>query len=423
MPTTTHASIALENLSRRKEITGELRQIDEAATKDKRGYTEEESAKIEAFRSELSAIDERITSNLHMQVRDAEIERSTADLLGVMLDQRSDRPVAERRTVGHALTETDEWRAWAQADGQRGHLHVSLPGEFRAVTDGTLAAGSAGEMVVTPRLPGIRQETLDRPVALLDLVPHIPVSQASVEYVQDVTANADLIDRVSVVAEGGQKPDAGVTLDVVTEPIKTVAVMTNVTRQAAADVPQFMGYVDGRLRYALRRYADAQLIAGSGVGNNLEGITVRSGINSYAPGSAEARYKSIRHAITMMEQDETVPEIIVMNPADAEIFDLSNDATAGLHAIDTHGGLAMSGPRTAWGLRQVRTNAVASGTAVLVDPTAVAVFDRQQVTAYTTDSHGTNFAFNILTLLLEARLGVGLFQPQGVALVTFNGTA
>jgi hypothetical protein len=41
-----------------------------------------------------------------------------------------------------------------------------------------------------------------------------------------------------------------------------------------------------------------------------------------APGGAEARYQSIRHGIRLMEDKEAVPEIIVLNPADAELFDL-----------------------------------------------------------------------------------------------------
>jgi HK97 family phage major capsid protein len=293
---------------------------------------------------------------------------------------------------------------------------------LRAVADATLAAGSAGSMVVTPRLPGVRQDVLDEMPTLLNLVPHIPVSQAAVEYVQDVTAAADLVNRPAFVPEGGQKPDASITLSVITEPIKTVAVMHHITRQAAADVPQFMGYVDGRLRYALRRKADREILSGTGAANGLIGLLNRSGINTYAPGSSEARSISIRHGITMMEQDETIPEVIVLNPADAEIFDLSNSTTAGLHAADANGGIRQAPARTAWGLRQVRSNAIASGTAVLVDPTAMAVFDRQAITAYTTDSHGENFAFNILSLLLEARLGVGLFMPQGVCKITFNGS-
>jgi hypothetical protein len=68
------------------------------------------------------------------------------------------------------------------------------------------------------------------------------------------------------------------------------------------------------------------------VSPNLKGLLNRSGIVTYAPGGAEARYISIRHGIRLMEDVEAVPEIIVLNPADAELFDLSNATTAGMHA-------------------------------------------------------------------------------------------
>ena len=59
----------------------------------------------------------------------------------------------------------------------------------------------------------------------------------------------------------------------------------------------------------------------------------------------------------------------------------------------------------------------------VIDPMALTVFDRQQPTAYLTDSHASNFTSNILTLLLEARLGLALFNPLGVCKTTFNGTS
>jgi HK97 family phage major capsid protein len=227
------------------------------------------------------------------------------------------------------------------------------------------------------------------------------------------------------VSEAGAKPQAGLTTAVVTEPIATIAAWANLTRQVAADVPQIQGYLDNRLRYSVKRRADAEVIAGDGSSPNIRGLTNRTGILTNAPGSTEARYITIRHSITLMEQSEAVPEIIVLNPADAELFDLTNSTSAGLHAVmdndSTGQGALANGPsRTAWGLRQVHSNAIASGTALVIDPMSLTVFDRQQPTAYLTDSHASNFTSNILTLLLEARLGLALFNPLGVLKVTFH---
>lgn len=407
--------IVRANFSARTEIQGELRSIDEAATADKRGYTEAEQATIDEKRSALEAIDQRITENLKMEVRSQSIEDGMGSLLGVLADRESGDSL-DTRSLGERFA-TDEFRSWA-AQGAHGTSPVAnFDGlDFRAVTDVTTGATSGGALTRAERLPRIGQDFIDRKTFLLDLLPHIPVSQGAVEYVQDQSPLADFANKAAEVAEAAAKPQAGPTLAVISEPVATIAAWVNITRQAAADIPQVMGYLDTRLRYSVKRRADGQSINGNGTSPNLRGLANRTGIVTYTPGAAEARYKTIRHGIRLMEDVETVPEIIVLNPADAELFDLSNDTSNGLHAVPN-----VAGPsaRTAWGLTQVRSTAIAAGTALLIDPMAIAVFDRQQPTAYMTDSHASNFTSNILTLLLEARLGLGLFEPKGVAKITF----
>jgi HK97 family phage major capsid protein len=337
-----------------------------------------------------------------------------------MID-RDHGDIVDSRSLGARFT-TEDYDLWAKQ--ARGKFVVDMPGvSFRnAVGDTTTSSGSGGTLTRPQRLDRMGHDFLDRKVYLLDLLPHIPVTQGAIEYVQDVTPLADMANKATEVAESGTKPQAGLTFALKSESAAVIAAWVNITRQAAADVPQIQAYLDSRLRYGIKRRADAQAINGTGIAPNLTGLLNRSGIITYAPGGAEARYKSIRHAIRLGEDSEAVYEIIVLNPADAEIFDLSNDTSAGLHALDADGGVANRGPRTAWGMTQVRSTAIASGTALLVDPMAVAVFDRQEISAYVTDSHASNFTSNILTLLLEARIGLGLFDPVGVAKVTFNGS-
>lgn len=413
-------NIVRENFKARTEIQGELRQIDEAATADKRDYTDDEKATIDEKRVALKTIDDRISANLEQQVRSEEIQSGMDRFLGVMAD-RDTGEVTDTRSLGERFT-SDEFRTWASggARGQSPAMDVDL--DFRAVTNVTTGATSGGAFVTNDRLGRVGNDFLDRRTFLLDLLPSINVTTGSVEIVQDKSPLADLANAATEIAEGGAKPQAGPTLAVVTEPIQTVAAWANITRQAAADAPQVQGYLDGRLRYSVKRRADGQVINGDGTSPNISGLLDRTGINAYdaTAAGAEATYLSIRKAITLMEQDEAVPEIIVLNPADAEKFDLSNDTATGLHAIPN---VAGPGATTAWGLTQVRSTAIASGTALLIDPMAVAVLDRQQVTAYMTDSHASNFVSNILTLLLEARLGLAVFEPVGVCSVTFDYTA
>lgn len=419
-PTRTLDIIKANYDARTAKVT-ELRAIDEAAVG--RAYTDDETTQIGQLRSDLTAIDERIAAQLEQEIRAQEIDNGVDNLLGVMLDRQSGE-IEDTRSLGEQYVELDGVRSWLEG-GARGTSPVlTVDMDLRAVTNVTLGATSGGALTRPQRLDRIGQDFLDRRVFLTELLPHIPVGQGSVEYVQDQTPLADLADKPAETAEGSPKPQAGPTLAVVTESIPTIPVWANITRQTAADVPQVMGYLNTRLRYALRRKVDKQGINGDGVSPNMLGLAGRSGIVTYAPGSAEDRAKSIRHGIRLLEDVESVAEIIAFNPADAELFDLTNYASAGLHANpDQQGGVATGGTRTAWGLQQVRTTALAAGTALLIDPTAVAVLDRQQVTAYMTDSHASNFTSNILTLLLETRVGLALFDPKGVCKITFNGTA
>lgn len=394
----------------------ELRTIDEAATG--REYTPDEEAQLTEFRSQLEGIDARIQENLKIELRSAEITDAMGSLAG-SLALRDGVEAVDTRSLGRRFADDVETRSWAEAGARGTSPQMSSDMEFRTVADTTTGQTSGGAFYQNQRLTRVGRDFLDRRTYLLDLLPVIPISTGTVEYVQDKSPLADLANKAVEVTEGSAKPQAGITTAVVSETAATIAAWVNITRQVAADSPQLMGYIDGRLRYSLKRRADGQAINGNGTPPNLKGLLNRTGIISYAPGSAEARYISIRHAITLMEQAEAVPEIIVLNPADAELFDLSNAAVSGLHAVPN----LNDGPaRSAWGLTQVHSNAIAAGTAMLVDPMAVAVFDRQQVAAYMTDSHASNFISNMLTLLLEVRLGLGLFDPSGVASVTFNGT-
>lgn len=415
---TTHLEIVRANYSRRSDIQGELRQIDEAATTDQRAYSEEESARITTLRSELESIDGRIQANIESEMRSQAIDSGIAGLLGALVDRESGQ-VHDTRSMGNRFAHDEAVRAWVDGGARGNSPGVTFDLPLNAVTDTTSGATSGGAFIVPDRLDRVGQDFLDRRVFLSDLLPVIPVS-GSVEYVQDKSPLADMADKAVEVAEANPKPQAGITMEVVSEAPATIAAWVNITRQVAADAPQLVGYLDGRLRYSLKRRVDGQIINGNGTSPNISGLLDRTGINAYtAPAGSEATYASIRKAITLMEQDDAVPEIVVLNPADAELFDLSNATSAGLHAVPN-----LTGPSatTAWGLTQVRSNAVASGTAVLIDPMAVALLDRQQATAYMTDSHASLFISNILTMLLECRLGLAVFDPAGVCSVTFDYT-
>lgn len=405
-----HMDLIAANFTLRSKLAGEIREIASAATEENRALTEDETSSIEAKRGELNAADERIAQSLELGESEQRTVSGIESMLGAAVD-RDRGQVLDTRSLGERFAAADGLRSYV--DQPNGSFAVAFPGtSLRAVTS---LDSSSNPLGGTQTLARIGQDVLDRRVFLADLLPHIPTSTGVVEYVQDSTTSGgyDAAEQTEGSAKSEKSPD----LDVITESAATVASFVKVTRQAAEDFGQLMGYLDGRLRYGLRRRVDGQIVSGNGTAPNLKGLGNRTGIGTYTASAIEEAAVSVRKAITISEQNESVPEIAVVNPADAEKIDLLNVSSSGLHSTPD---AVMGLPVTAWGLTRVVSNAVASGTALLIDPMQVAILDRNQPTAYLTDADGTDFTKNILTLLLEVRLGLALFSPKGVTKVTFK---
>lgn len=414
---TTPLDIIKSNWDARMEHRSVLTEIDERCTSEQRGYTEDEATKIAEARSALEGIDARITEGLKLEARSAEIEDGVSRFLGAMADRDRVDPV-DHRSLGQRFAESAEFRAFVESGDGRSQVATLTGVDFRAVADVTNAATSGGAFINPQRLDRVGQDFLSRRTFLVDRLPVIPVD-GPVEYVQDKSPLADLADKAVEVAEGGTKPQAGPTLEVVSEAPATIPAWVNITRRVSRQAPQVQAYLDGKLRYSLKRRFDGQVINGNGTSPNLSGLLDRTGILTEAPGGSEARAATIRKAITTMEEAEGMPELVVLNPGDHELFDLLNLSSDGIHATPN---LQVGPSSSAWGLEVVKSNAVAAGTAVLIDPMAVAILDEEAPRAYITDSHASNFTSNILTLLLEMDAGLAVFDPDGICKVTFNGT-
>lgn len=396
------------NHTARTDKMGELREIDEKVTAEDRTYNDTEQGRIEELRSQLAEIDGRISAQLEIESRGQEIEQAANGLSGLLSARDAAEKLAaepDTRTPGQRYLE-------AREAGASPFDRVHFDGlEMRAVLE-------SDDLLAQPqRTPGIVGFQPQR-TYLSDLLPHAATTGNSVEYVVD---NTDYTSNTATeVAEAASKPEGAVTLAEVNDPVRTIAVWQELTRQAAEDAGESSAYIDTILRERLRRRLDVQLAAGNGTAPNIKGMGARAGILTVAPAAQEDAAVSIRKALTAMEQADSVGEIIVMNPADAEIFDLTHYATAGLTATPN-----VSGPssQTAWGLRQIRMPQIASGTALVIDPTAVMVRDRMQPSAYITDSHSDRFVKNILTLLLELRVALQVFRPKGICKITFDHDA
>jgi HK97 family phage major capsid protein len=294
---------------------------------------------------------------------------------------------------------------------------------------------SAGATVQPYRYAPITDLVGDREVAIRDLCTNVSIQSDTFEFVQ-VTAKVNNAAAVAEAANSndpagtapggggavtyapasGVKPESSLTLGVVSAPVETIAHLMPITRRAAADAPQVRQLVDAFLRTGLQEEEEDQILNGNGTSPNLRGILQTAGISTV--GSPGTDIDAVVAAVGQIRADRRKPTAIVVHPNDWY-------STGFLLAKDSQGRYLLGDPRasieqlnTLWGLRVVVTEAMTENTALVGDFTQAVVADREQSAVYVTDSHKDWFARNLLAILAEERLALGVLDPDAFCTVT-----
>ncbi|MFE1515697.1 phage major capsid protein [[Kitasatospora] papulosa] len=299
------------------------------------------------------------------------------------------------------------------------------PSDVRDAPAGTTTTGTYP--LQNTRVPGVIPENPDYPLMVADLLDQQTSDGTTLEYLRDISGpvtGSGTWNNAAVVAEGKTKPMSGpFEFELVTTTLKTVAHWTPLTRQAADDNSQLMGYINGRLTYGLRFKEDRQVLTGNGT-TEMQGILTTPGIGVYQPGSGntDAKLITVRKARTQAELALYPPDSVILNPLDWQDIELDTDANGQFRVITsvTEPGAAMR----LWGLRVVTTVAMAQGTGLLGGFRAGAtMWRRQGITILMSDSHASLFIDNTLVILAEHRANVAVHTPAAFVKITFAAAA
>ncbi|WP_018350953.1 phage major capsid protein [Longispora albida] len=213
---------------------------------------------------------------------------------------------------------------------------------------------------------------------------------------------------------GGYKPEGSWAFARRTATVKTLAEWVPATKRALADVAQLEGLIRDELAADLAETEEAQILNGSGVGENLPGILGTSGIQTIAKG-ADTFPDALRKAITKARTvGRVAPSGIVLNPVEVEKLDLLKD-TQGRYFGSGPWGI---GPRTAWGVPVVESEIMPAGTGLVADFSKAVLWDREQTTVTISDAHADFFIRNLVALLAEERVAFAVTRPSAFCTVT-----
>jgi HK97 family phage major capsid protein len=328
-------------------------------------------------------------------------------------DQESDDPQvrADAGGPGALLMASDGWRAFA-ANGGRGKFTTTI--DTRAV----LTTGTAPVIERTPFPP----TAVTLPSLMLDIIANQPTTAGKIEWIGETAASsADLDGGATTVVEGALKPEATIAVEPLSADVETIATWVDLTRALYDDNGGLTGWLNNRLRAAVRAVLDAQVVSGNGTDPNLRGLLATPGVQTLTPTVDDGLAVAARKAMTLIQNRGQLATHVVANPVDAENNDL---------AVNQQGDLLDYG---ALNLPPVITDPnMPAGEFVVGSFTSdnIALRVRLATAILLSDSAGPNgqgFKMNILTILAETRAALCVWNPanfvKGTLTVTGARTA
>ncbi|MVW72140.1 phage major capsid protein [Bordetella sp. 15P40C-2] len=313
------------------------------------------------------------------------------------------------QSMGAQITESEDFQAFAS----------NPRGTFRMPVQAAIGSGStsAGDLIVPDRVPGIQAPMLRR-LTVRDLISWGRTSSNSIEYARELL----FTNNAAPVAEAAQKPESNLTFEADQAPIVTIAHCIHASKQVVADVPMLQSYIDGRLRYGLKFVEEAQLLKGSGVGLNINGIYTQAA--AYAnPGvmvAAETRIDRLRLALLQVELAEYWADGIVISPIDWAAIELTKDAQNSYMFTNARTSMQPG----LWGRNVVPTQAMDAGdflVGAFGGGLAVQGWDREDVNVQIAFEDRDNIIKNMVTIRCEERVGLTVYRPQAFVKGDFDG--
>lgn len=350
------------------------------------------------YAADKPKVDEMLVKQGELQARLADVEQKAA--------RGGEEEKKGAQTAGHLLTAAPEFKAFMEAGGMKSTQSGFVMPIPRAalLSIGTTNTTTVG--VAPDFQPGIIASP-NRRMTVRDLLMPGSTNSNMIQYVKE----SGYTNNAASVSEGDLKPESSLTFTLTQSPVVTIAHWLKASKIILDDWPQLQSYIDGRLRYGLQLVEENQLLKGSGVGNNLNGIYTQATAYSapFAPSGAFTKIDVIRLMLLQAELAEYPATGVVLHPSDWAAIELTKDSQRGYIFANPQ---AMATP-TLWGRRIVATQAMTVDTALVGAFTLGAqIFDREDANVVISTENSDDFVRNLITIRAEQRLALAVYRPE-----------
>lgn len=316
------------------------------------------------------------------------------------VEQRLTRPGGaglgeETKSFGMQVSESDEIKALASKERPSARI------ELKAITT---ASGSGGGFIVSQREVEPVQMPRRPDLIMRDLLTVMPIDTGSVDYPKQTTRT----NAAAPVAEGAAKPYSNYGWTRATAPVRTIAHLAKLTRQALDDAARLQAEVDAEMRYGLALAEDSQILLGDGTGENLLGLypqatnyVAPTGISNATPNKID----KLRFALLQASLGLYPADGIVLHETDWADIETTKDSNGRyIFANPT----SLAGP-VLWGKRVLSTVSMSQGNFLVgAFKVAATLYDRLKPEVLISSENADDFEKNLLTMRCEERLALAV---------------
>lgn len=337
-------------------------------------------------------VDELLVKQGELQAQVTELEQKAA--------RNATTVDTSRKSAGQLVVENAEFKKLHESGELRrkgGRFSVEL--EQKAVL-----TAQTGAAIIADRQPGVIPIP-QRRLTIRDLIAPGSTSSNLITYMKETL----FTNNAAPTAEGVRKPESTMTLAQSTAPVIKIPHFMKASSEILDDYPALQSLIEERLMYGLKLVEEDQMLKGSGVGNNLNGIYTQA--TAFAAPFVVTTPTLIDTLRLMLLQAELAlfpSDGVVLNPVDWAKIELTKDSTANYIVGNPFGTITP----TMWGRSVVATPALTADTALVgAFRLGAQVFDRKQAALTIATENEDDFVNNLVTLLIEERLALVVNRP------------
>lgn len=313
------------------------------------------------------------------------------------------------------ITENADFKALRESGRGRAVIKVNNPLEMKSTP-------LARTGLYTPQgLPGIGDAGRFPYGGVRRLMRNLPIDAGSAFFVRETSAAGI---NASPQTELADKNESIFAFEGVTAAVETIAHFTGVSKQAMADVVSLNEHIRGSLLWGLEKEFEEQILSGSGVSPNLEGLLLAPQsfdatlLNDLAAGGYN-RADCLRAACLQLILSGYGCTGFVVHPTDWFLIECAKDAERRYVVGDPRRELS----EILWSRPIVPSPAITAGTFLCGDfDSGAHLRMREDATVDISDSHSDWFIKNLLCLRAEFRAVLCITKPSAFVSGSFSSS-